>query len=1073
MIDAGTTSPPSGSHVAAPAATPGRRLGRALGRLSEPYVLFPMSALLLLAVIWGSTENLIKVERENADRAAISSTKELVDTYEAQVVRALREIDQTLKLVKYAHEQGGQMSLPALKARTLLLPDLVFVTAIADARGEIVANTGTLQLTNVADKDYFLAQKDADALVIGRPEVGSVEREAKLRFTRRLSTPDGAFAGVAIVSVSAAYFVSGYESARLGNRGVIGLLGAEGVFRARRSGDLVSAGDVVPHDSVVPPGSADDDARLVANPWDGVRRYTGARPLYDFPVTVIAGLAESEQFASVEAHAVEYRKRAAAGSVLLLLVVAFLGWSSYRTTQGRLNANRALQAEIAYRRRAETALKLRERAIESSVNAILIIDTTADGYPIEYVNPAFERISGYTAAEATGRDMRFLLGDERDQAGMHDIDTALREKREGHAVLRNFRKDGTLFWNEFYIAPVKNDAGEVTHYVGVMNDVSEAKNYEKQLAHQANFDPLTGLANRNLMQDRLQQALASAHRSGDTVVAVFLDLDNFKLINDSLGHLVGDVLLMTVAARLKDCVRESDTVARMGGDEFVLLLHHANRPDAEEASLESHISVLMHKLLTNIALPVMLASREIRPTCSAGISIYPQDGTDADTLLKNADAAMYRAKELGRNRFQFFTTDVHERMRARMELESSLLLAIEREEFELHYQAQLGIATGEILGVEALLRWRHPERGLIGPSQFIEFAEESGLIIPIGKWALTQACHQNKAWQDAGLPAVPVAVNMSARQCEQQDIDMVVKRALKAAGLAPQYLELEITESISMANPAQSVPLMARLKETGVKLSIDDFGTGFSNMSYLKRFPIDRLKIDISFVREITTDPGSLAITEAIITMAHSLDLEVVAEGVETEGQLALLRSRGCDMVQGFLFSRPLPAAEFANLLSHPPRLAPAPAAAGLAAVPPAVLVLDHTTQGADLRWELQSAGFPMLLAENIDDAFELLARNEVGVLLSDHRVPGMDGHDFLTKVRSMYPDTVRILLGEAATEATREAVSVSAVYKFMEKTVATDTLKVVLGEAFQIYHRAAGAKQEMRDSRVRLLRPH
>jgi EAL domain-containing protein (putative c-di-GMP-specific phosphodiesterase class I) len=320
-----------------------------------------------------------------------------------------------------------------------------------------------------------------------------------------------------------------------------------------------------------------------------------------------------------------------------------------------------------------------------------------------------------------------------------------------------------------------------------------------------------------------------------------------------------------------------------------------------------------------------VGTRRVRPTCSIGVSVYPQDGTEATTLLSNADAAMYRAKELGRNRFQFFTADVHDRVRNRMELESSLRLAIERQEFELHYQPQVALSTGAIVGMEALIRWRHPEKGLIGPIHFIPFAEESGLIIPIGQWVLEEACRQNKAWQDAGLPRLPVSVNMSIKQCEQEDVNEVVERALRQSGLEPRYLELEITESVSMADPERSVPLMERLNSLGVVLAIDDFGTGFSNLSYLRRFPVDRLKIDLSFVREIGHDPGSLAISEAIINMSHQLNLEVVAEGVEEEAQLALLGARRCDMIQGFLYSPPLPADQFARLLREDRRLAYVP----------------------------------------------------------------------------------------------------------------------------------------------------
>ena len=904
-------------------------LRRALSRLAEPHVLFPVIAVLLLGVVWGTTLSLIQVERASASHAASASSLELAETYEAQVVRALREIDQTLKFVKFAHHRdGGRVNLADLKAKGLLLPDLVFVTSVADRDGNIVASTRAPEVKNIAGEDYFGIPRSGDTIAISRPQKGA-DGEWKLHFSRGLEGPDGSFAGIVSVTVAAAYFVSGYEQSRLGDKGVLGILGVDGVFRARRSGEGVYYGDSTNY-AAVSPGAVGLGA-AVLNRWDNVRRYTISRELFDFPVSVVVGLSEDEQLAAANERARSYLGRAGVGSGVLILFLAGLGFLSWQLSQTRARANRALQDEVAMRRQAEVALKLRNRAIESSVNAILIMDFARPDQPIEYVNPAFEKITGYTAAEAAGRNTRFLLGADRDQPAMQEIEMALREKREGHAVLRNYRKNGSLFWNDFHIAPVRSEEGDVTHFVGVINDVSEAKSYEDQLAQQANFDPLTGLANRNLLQDRLQQAIASARREGGTVTVVFLDVDNFKLVNDSLGHKVGDELLRKIAARLQSCVGESDTVARLGGDEFVLVLR--NQP-GEGASLETRITWLMRKLMSHVSDPMLLGNRPVRASCSIGVSVYPQDGADAETLLRNADAAMYRAKELGRNRFQFFTADVHERIRRRMELESSLRLALEREEFELHYQPQVGIKSGAIVGVEALLRWRHPQKGLIAPMQFIPFAEETGLIVPIGTWVLNRACAQNKAWQDAGLPHIPVSVNMSARQCEQDDIDQVVKRALEESGLEAKYLELEITESISMAHPDESVPLMTRLRQTGVTLSIDDFGTGFSNLSYLRRFPVDRLKIDLSFVREIATDPGSLAISEAIITMSHSLNLQVIAEGVETLGQLELLGARNCDSIQGFYFSPPVPGDALAQILregrrlSNPPgiRVHPAPA---------------------------------------------------------------------------------------------------------------------------------------------------
>ncbi len=714
-------------------------------------------------------------------------------------------------------------------------------------------------------------------------------------------------------------------------------------------------------------------------------------------------------------------------------------------------ANQDLQEEIRVRKLTEQALHLRERAIESSNNAIMIADLTRPDYPIEYVNPAFVRITGYSAAETLGQGVNFLVGRDSDQPALQEIRLALRERSEAHTVLRSYRKDGKPFWNDVYIAPVLNDKSQPTHFVAIFNDITDARNDAEQVMLQAQFDALTGLANRALLQDRLNQAIAQSQRHGDSIVVAFIDLDDFKLINDNLGHDIGDEMLKTVASRLQACVRASDTVARLGGDEFVLLLLNQAQPD--EGSLASHITELMHKLLASIAHPMILAGRELRVSCSIGVASYPRDGQDADTLLKNADTAMYRAKELGRNGFQFFTAELHERVKKQLELGASLRQALERDEFELYYQPQVSLRSGKIVGVEALLRWNHPQQGLIGPGQFIGFAEESGLIIPIGEWVLMHACAQNKAWQDAGLPPIPVAVNVSAKQCAQQDLEAVVRHALDHSGLPARFLELELTESISMADPEKSVPLMERMKEIGVELSIDDFGTGYSNMSYLKRFPIDRLKLDISFVRDITTDPGSLAISDAIITMSHSLHLEVVAEGVETEGQLALLLARNCDLIQGYYFSKPIPAQAMVQLLQSGQRL-PARLTGHPLDAPALLVVDDDPDMLAFLEMILATEGYMVHTTTRPQEAFELLACNEIAIVLCDQRMPEMNGVDFLSRVRRMYPKIVRIMLSAYEDhDATRQAINMGAVYKFIEKPVRRpEELKEVVAEAFTLY---------------------
>lgn len=453
--------------------------------------------------------------------------------------------------------------------------------------------------------------------------------------------------------------------------------------------------------------------------------------------------------------------------------------------------------------------RLRNRAVESSVNAILITDFAKSDNPIVYVNPAFERITGFPAAEALGRNCSFLQGDDRNQPGIEDIRAALRERGDGHAVLRNYRKDGTLFWNDLYIAPVVDDAGRVNHYVGILNDVTEAKNYERELERQANYDALTGLANRNLLRDRLQQALAYAQRHDHTVAVAFIDLDHFKVINDSLGHGAGDELLRVVSGRLKSCVRRSDTVARLGGDEFVVLLSDLSSTEvvprvvtriAESISAHPRIVETVQRILGAVSDPFLVAGRELNTTCSIGVALYPQDGDNPDALLKNADAAMYRAKELGRNNFQFYTAELNARMGERLSLQAGLRHAAEREEFFLQYQPKVDLRTGAISGLEALLRWNSAELGPVPPSKFIPVLEETGMIIEVGNWVMERALSDRARWSAKGLGPVRIAVNVSAIQLKRKDFAATVAQVVQKSTDGRPGLDLEITESLIMAN---------------------------------------------------------------------------------------------------------------------------------------------------------------------------------------------------------------------------------------------------------------------------------
>ncbi len=438
-------------------------------------------------------------------------------------------------------------------------------------------------------------------------------------------------------------------------------------------------------------------------------------------------------------------------------------------------------------------------------------------------------------------------------------------------------------------------------YMAVMQ-----RRVEDMLQHQASHDRLTGLPNRMLFDDRLSLALASTHRYGEMLAVVFLDLDGFKTINDTLGHAVGDQLLKNVAERLTGCLRQGDILARWGGDEFTLLLSPIS--GAEDTTK------IATEILNTLNVPLQLDGRELHIKASLGIALAPYDGDDADTLLKNADAAMYRAKQQGRNNYQLYTPAIGTKAKEQLVLENNLYKALERQEFRLHYQPQFNLQTGELVGMEALIRWQNQELGFISPALFIPIAEEMGLINSIGEWVLWTACAQNRAWQSLGLPPIRMAVNLSALQFQQKNLVKVIAHVLESTKLEPRYLELEITESIAMQDISLTIAVLRTLRSMGIQIAIDDFGTGYSSLSSLKHFPLDKLKIDQSFVRELVTDSYDAAIITALVALGHGLNLEVIAEGVETEEQLAFLHSIKCDAMQGYLLSRPLPAQEATNL---------------------------------------------------------------------------------------------------------------------------------------------------------------
>ena len=578
------------------------------------------------------------------------------------------------------------------------------------------------------------------------------------------------------------------------------------------------------------------------------------------------------------------------------------------------DANRRLASEVDEHARAESQL----RETTSLQRAILdcaeyaVIYTDAEG-TIRVINPAAERLFGYRADELIDKATpQILHPDERAPDWTLDGRTigliSLPPDTESHtAELDMRRSDGSLFPVSLSVSIVRDTHGQILGYLGIIADITQRVDAESRIRHLAHYDNLTSLPNRSLLNRHLADVLSAARARHRRVAVLVTDLDHFKYVNDTLGHPAGDQLLLAVAQRLRAGVRDGDLVARTGGDEFVIVL-----ADLDETYLPEEAG---ERLLASVARPFELAGHQLTVTMSVGIALYPHDGVDGDTLVKNADAAMYLAKERGRNQARFFDHGLSRRYSERLELEGRLRQAVEARQLALYYQPQVDTLSGELIGMEALIRWCQPDGSMVPPDKFIPIAEECGLIVPIGAWVLREACRQQQAWLQEGISRVPVGVNLSARQFDDTTLLATIQAALAESGLPPAYLDLELTESLVMGNPEHTRQVLAECKQLGLQLSVDDFGTGYSSLSYLKRFPIDRLKIDRSFIADIVTEPDDAAIAQTIIAMAHTLRLEVIAEGVETEAQLALLRRWRCDAYQGYLCSRPLAADEMTKLL--------------------------------------------------------------------------------------------------------------------------------------------------------------
>jgi diguanylate cyclase (GGDEF)-like protein/PAS domain S-box-containing protein len=786
-----------------------------------------------------------------------------------------------------------------------------------------------------------------------------------------------------------------------------------------------------------------------------LRRLRESPATRDIPVVFVTAMdaVENERF-GLDLGAVDYITKPLRPTIVLARVRTQLELK--RARDSLRQRNQLLEAEVTRRvaenlaqrqesDRARAALAhQRELILTSAAEGIYGVDTSGI---INFVNPAAAAMLGYRREELLGRDAHATL--HHTQANgepCHAEQCPTRMSATSGLVIQGQEesfccKDGTRLPVEYSSMPIVED-GKLLGAVVTLLDVSERKRYLEQIERKSNFDDVTGLPNRNLLADRLGHAIEHARREEASLAVIVLNLDRFKAINDSLGRSAGDQVLHSVAVRLDHLVRKTDTFARIDGDEFAAVAEDI------DGSVGSRLA---QPMLDRLAQPFTIDGREFFLAASIGIALFPKDGEDVESLLKNAAAAMYQAKSEGGCCFRFYAAEMNARSLDRLEMENGLRRALERAEFVLHYQPQVNLRNGEIIGAEALVRWQHPERGLVPPNDFIPLAEETGLIVPLGEWVLRAACAQNKAWQDAGLSPITVAVNLSARQFAAQNVVQLAGEVLEETGLDPLFLELELTESAVMADADAFIHATEKLKGLSITLTIDDFGTGFSSLSYLKRFAIDRLKIDQSFVRDVTHDPNSAAIALAIISLSHNLKLSALAEGVETEAQLRFLRSRDCDEMQGYYFSRPVPAAEMEQLLRSGRRLN-LPEGDDL---PRRTLLLVDDDVGvlASLKRLFRREGYTLLTAGNGLEALDLLASHPAGVIVSDARMPQMNGAEFLGKVRDIYPDTVRIILsGYTDLDAVTQAVNRGEVFKFLTKPWADQELLEVVRDAFRLH---------------------
>lgn len=704
----------------------------------------------------------------------------------------------------------------------------------------------------------------------------------------------------------------------------------------------------------------------------------------------------------------------------------------------------AIEQDISERWQIEERLRETAAVMENTHEGVLITDTTPR---ILAVNQAYTNITGYSAEEVIGKNPNIVSSGRADKAFYATMWEHLLKEGYWQGEVWNRRKSGESYPQLLTISTIYDDEHKPVRYVGVFADITQLKENQVQLEFMAHHDPLTRLPNRSLAESRLEHEIEQAQRHAHQIAVLFIDLDRFKAVNDSFGHLVGDELLCAVSERLGKRVREGDTLGRLGGDEFILVVNPLT--ETQDAA------VIARDFIAALSEPFELSDEhEVFIGGSIGISLFPQDGETVSELMKNADAAMYLAKNSGRNQFSFYTKELNAGARSQLAMENDLRRALSQNELLLHYQPKVDLRSGKICGVEALIRWRRTGDDWVSPADFIPLAEKSGLILTIGNWVIEQACWQIRNWLDEGLSNVNVFINISARQFRSGNLDKLVAQSLKKHRIDARHLELELTESMLMQEPDHAVATMHKLKQLGVKISLDDFGTGYSSFSYLSRFPIDTLKIDQSFVRDVVTEPNAAEIASAIIGLAHRMNLRVVAEGVETAAQLAYLHEKDSDEIQGYHFSKPLAPNDLADLLRSGRSLPRAQEKTGSVRI--LLIMDDDPAKLREIEHALQGEDYLILTASNARTALALLAMNHVQVVLAAQHLSSLDGLEFLHIAAEIHPHTVRILLSDSHDELARlgQAVNTGIAHKSLIQPIAGEHLRKHIRESFA-YHAA------------------